>query len=415
LYFDIQNDTQVQENIETEINEDDNQNEIEEDIIPPSLSRKILKDVKEQQVEMNNDLENNTLNPKNMPMINFTEDLSEEFSQDGDSYVEQVIDIDPEEELAMKVFMSENNQTKKTISDLIMEKIKEKEIQMKNPQAIESRLDSKIITVYTQVAQILSRYSSGRLPKAAKIIPVLSNWEEVLFLTQPDHWSPQAVRCMTKIFASNLQDKMAQKFYSLVLLPHFREDLSKNKKLNWHLYMALKKSLYKPRAFYKGILIPLCLSGDCSLREATILGSVIKKVSIPYLPSSVALMKIALLPYSGANSMFLKVLIDKKYALPPTAIDALVEHFLKFQAETRSLPVLWHQSLLSFAQRYKTNLTQEQKTHLKYLLRIHVHPKITPEIRRELFQSKSKGDTDGIEDNTEEIEDETKSMDLEKN
>jgi len=199
---------------------------------------------------------------------------------------------------------------------------------------------------------------------------------------------------------------MAQKFYSLVLLPHFREDLSKNKKLNWHLYMALKKSLYKPKAFYKGILIPLCESGDCSLREATILGSVIKKVSIPVLQSSVALMKVALMPYSGANSMFIKVLIDKKYALPIRVIDALVEHFLRFKTETRTLPVLWHQSLLSFAERYKTEITQEQKTHLKYLLRIHRHPKITPEIRRELFQSKCRGDTDMIaeEDNMETIQ-----------
>jgi len=327
------------------------------------------------------------------------------FSQD-DSYVEQIIDVDPEEELVMKLFMSESNPTKKTISDLIMEKIKEKELQMQNPVALESRLDSKIVTVYSQVGQILSRYTSGRLPKAAKIIPVLSNWEEILYLTQPDKWSSQAVRCMTKIFASNLQEKMAQKFYSLVLLPHFREDLSKNKKLNWHLYMALKKSLYKPKAFYKGILIPLCESGDCSLREATILGSVIKKVSIPVLQSSVALMKVALMPYSGSNSMFIKVLIDKKYALPIRVIDALIEHFLKFKTETRTLPVLWHQSLLSFAERYKTEITQEQKTHLKYLLRVHCHPKITPEIRRELFQSKCRGDTDMIaeEDNMDTIQ-----------
>lgn len=29
-------------------------------------------------------------------------------------------------------------------------------------------------------------------------------------------------------------------------------------KLNVHLYEALKKALYKPAAFFKGILFPLC-------------------------------------------------------------------------------------------------------------------------------------------------------------
>ena len=41
---------------------------------------------------------------------------------------------------------------------------------------------------------------------------------------------------------------------------------------------ALKKALYKPAAFYKGIVLPLCESGTCTLREATVLSSVIKKV-----------------------------------------------------------------------------------------------------------------------------------------
>jgi len=49
-------------------------------------------------------------------------------------------------------------------------------------------------------------------------------------------------------------------------------------------------------------------------------------------------------------------------------------------------------------------LTQEQKTHLKYLLRIHTHPKITPEIRRELFQSKCRGDPEDTPETTTTVE-----------
>jgi essential nuclear protein 1 len=37
-----------------------------------------------------------------------------------------------------------------------------------------------------------------------------------------------------------------------------RGDIEEAKKLHYHLYMALKKALYKPAAFFKGILFPLC-------------------------------------------------------------------------------------------------------------------------------------------------------------
>lgn len=47
---------------------------------------------------------------------------------------------------------------------------------------------------------------------------------------------------------------------------------------------------------------------------------------------------------------------DKKYALPYRVIDAMVEHFVRFAKEERHLPVVWHQSLLTFVQRYKTEV-----------------------------------------------------------
>lgn len=37
------------------------------------------------------------------------------------------------------------------------------------------------------------RYSVGKIPKAFKIIPNLKNWEDVLYLTDPDSWSPHAM------------------------------------------------------------------------------------------------------------------------------------------------------------------------------------------------------------------------------
>ena len=51
------------------------------------------------------------------------------------------------------------------------------------------------------------------------------------------------------------------------------------------------------------------------------------------------------------SSYFIKLLIEKKYALPYRVLDALVAHFMKFYDESRVMPVIWHQSLLAFAQR----------------------------------------------------------------
>lgn len=91
-----------------------------------------------------------------------------------------------------------------------------------------------------------------------QIVPVLSNWEEILFLTKPEEWSPSASYQATRLFASNLNQRMAQRFYSLILLPRVRENIAANRRLHFWLYQALKKALYKSAAFYKGILLPLC-------------------------------------------------------------------------------------------------------------------------------------------------------------
>ena len=50
---------------------------------------------------------------------------------------------------------------------------------------------------------------------------------------------------------------MAQRFYSLVLLDLVRANIFKYKKLNCHLYMAVKKAMFKQGAFFKGFLLPL--------------------------------------------------------------------------------------------------------------------------------------------------------------
>ena len=43
------------------------------------------------------------------------------------------------------------------------------------------------------------------------------------------------------------------------------------------------------------------------------------------------------------TSFLVRIILDKKYALPYRVVDAVVFHFLGFRSEKRELPVLWHQ------------------------------------------------------------------------
>lgn len=57
------------------------------------------------------------------------------------------------------------------------------------------------------------------------------------------------------------------------------------------------------------------------------------------------------------------------------------------------MPVLWFQCLLSLVQRYKHDLTKQQKSQLLKLISAHEHHEICPEIRHEITHSKrSRGD-----------------------
>lgn len=253
-------------------------------------------------------------------------------------------------------------------------------------------LPEPTIKLYKRVATRLSNYTVGELPKAFKHIPSMTHWEDVLSITQPENWSPNAVYQATRIF-SFYGAKMAERFYSLVLLPRIREDIRKNKWLHLALYHSLKMALYKLSAFFNGILFPMCESRTCTLREAVIIGSIIEKISIPPLHSSVTLLKLAEMDYCDATSYFIKLFLKKKkYALPYHVIDALVDYFMKFANETRIMPVIWHQTLLTFVQRYKNVLQKEDKYNLKFLLEMQMHKLVTPEVGRKLNHSYNRGE-----------------------
>ncbi|KAI9836094.1 MAG: hypothetical protein M1819_001708 [Sarea resinae] len=316
------------------------------------------------------------------------------------------------------------------LADLILEKIAAHEAAQAGLPSAEANempedaieLPAKVVEVYSKIGLLLSRYKSGKLPKPFKIIPTLPHWEDLLSLTRPDSWTPNACYEATKIFVSS-KPAITQRFLSNVILDHVREDIHETKKLNVHLYKALKKALYKPAAFFKGFLFPLVAGGTCTLREAHIVSSVLARVSIPVLHSAAALLRLCDIAAEqtsvsaeggGATNIFIRVLLEKKYALPYKVVDALVFHFMRFRAtdpadapaggldssmtgvsgpgaKDLKLPVLWHQSLLAFAQRYRNDITEDQREALLDLLLVRGHKDIGPEVRRELLEGRGRG------------------------
>lgn len=109
--------------------------------------------------------------------------------------------------------------------------------------------------------------------------------------------------------------------------------------------MALKQALFKPAAFFKGLLLPL--AEDASSREAIIVGSILAKMSIPILHASAALIKLTEYEYLIGSGYFIKVLVSKRYSLPTKVLDVLIDFFYGFcntgeEKRVEELPVMWH-------------------------------------------------------------------------
>lgn len=152
------------------------------------------------------------------------------------------------EQRVVSSFMDIGAGERRTLADIIMDKIREKteedegEVKGLSGQEGEdggqSKISPKVREVYAEIGKLLKTYTAGKLPKAFKILPALANWEEVVYLTRPDEWTPHATYAATRIFASNLNAKLSQRFFNLILLEKCRDDICANKNLNYHYYMG---------------------------------------------------------------------------------------------------------------------------------------------------------------------------------
>lgn len=349
----------------------------------------------------------------------FEEDYIE-YTDKLDDYEEDFAEVDSDEARILEEYLNKSGKTRETpgvsLADKILNSIKEKEQQqlvslsstgmvLDTPGERDEgvALPPKIIKAYSIIQQILTTWTHGKLPKLFKILPSLKNWQDILYVLQPETWTPHVIYEATKLFVSNLGPKEAAKFLNIVLLPKFLQEVEDREKhdVSYHTYRAMRKALYKPAAFFKGFLFPLLEQENCNSREALLVGSVLSKISIPVLHSSAALSWLlsADREMSNANMVFIRVLLEKRYALPYQVIDECVFYFMRFRnvldgqeinVQSDALPLVWHKAFLSFATRYKNDITLDQRDFLLEVLRQRGHKIITPEIRKELLAGVSR-------------------------
>lgn len=65
----------------------------------------------------------------------------------------------------------------------------------------------------------MSMYTHGKMPKALNHVTKLDKWADLLRLSQPENWSPNAMYKATIMFASSSK---AGRFFELFLLPRVK-------------------------------------------------------------------------------------------------------------------------------------------------------------------------------------------------
>ena len=112
-------------------------------------------------------------------------------------YDEREVAVNEDDDLAIRMFMKPSGVKTRTLADIINEKITEKkteiDTQFTDTSEVARDIDPKVCEMYSEVGKLLSRYRSGKIPKAFKVLPQFRNWEQLLHLTNPDGWSAAAM------------------------------------------------------------------------------------------------------------------------------------------------------------------------------------------------------------------------------
>lgn len=261
----------------------------------------------------------------------------------------------------------------------------------KNNSLEKTEQGDKTLTIvekcYKIIGEQLAIYTSGKIHSAFIILTRSPKWHEYILLTKPENWSKYATFEATKIFSTGLKMTEVPKFYEFILLPKILKHIEQHKKLDGILYQSLIKALYKPIAWFKGILFPL-IQKECSNKVMVIVGSIIKRMSInvKYVMMGIRLM-FTLKEENSVFFYFLCIFLDKKYKFTKEFIIDCINYFLKFSTCKKALPLMWHKSLHFLVLNYKDLINDEHRKSLQDLVTKKHHHKISVEILKNLFST----------------------------
>ena len=205
-------------------------------------------------------------------------------------------------------------------------------------------------------------------------------------LTHPENYSAASMLHATRMFAATSSPKVCERsvefekkalflifaifsFYKYYLLPRCMDDIMEYRKLNVHLFSALKKAVYKPEAFVKGIVLPWCQSDAFTMTAAHVLRAVLASIKVPVVHAATAVVKLARLPICGPLSYVLAGLLKKRYSLPALAINALIRHFGSYDAE-EPMELSLNGCIAVLVEFYHHELSDEQRKSLIELLEV---------------------------------------------
>lgn len=226
---------------------------------------------------------------------------------------------------------------------------------------------TKILKILERTSLLLKIYRSGKVPKLLKSLPMLKNFEEILWLLRPDSWSPQALYIITRLFVSRLDNLQMGRFLSQILAPRLQEAVFRSKKISSHLFLSLKVSTNRSKNFFSSLLFPILRGQSCTLKEAIILGSIINRAS--FLQENVIWSLINLLddPCTPPKLILIRIFLSKNYTLPYRVLDILLDFFFKNSVISKNSN--FKKCVFIFFRNYSNFISNEDKKRI-YRMRI---------------------------------------------
>ncbi|KAH0574509.1 Bystin [Spironucleus salmonicida] len=215
--------------------------------------------------------------------------------------------------------------------------------------------------VFQQLSIVFRDYRSGSLPKLMRSLPSSNLWLQLMKLTNPLEWSPNATKELTRLFISMLPEKEAFFYIKDLLMPRVRQDLLLKQKLSLQVFESLVKSTYKPLAFLKGCVLEV-IQADDSAGLVRAVGSVIKRCSLPRMSVISFIQVLTEADPNGASLAFLATLLSKNYSLTPQNLDSVFNYIMKYTGAITNL--VFYDLILIFVKSYGNSLSGEQQVTL---------------------------------------------------